>query len=127
VASSTAAACRDGDRHLARHLAVWADAADAWSGRESSAYPGYAHMADVIRHSSPEDLRRHDRVMFGSPPQVVDAICRLRTRFGVDQILCQMDFGAMPPDASIRSFRAFARDVLPRFESAREADAASAQ
>jgi natural product biosynthesis luciferase-like monooxygenase protein len=127
VASSTAAAYRDGDRHLARHLAVWASAADAWSGRESSAYPGYAHMADVIRHSAPENLRRHDRVVFGSPPQVVDAICRLRTRFGVDQILCQMDFGAMPRDASIRSFRAFARDVLPRFESAPQADAASAQ
>jgi alkanesulfonate monooxygenase SsuD/methylene tetrahydromethanopterin reductase-like flavin-dependent oxidoreductase (luciferase family) len=126
VARAGQAACQEGDCYLSRHLTVWAAAADTWSTHESSAYPGYAHMADVIRHSAPEVLRRHDRVVFGSPPQVVDAICRLKTQFGVDQILCQMDFGAMPRDASTRSFRVFARDVLPRFESALRADAASA-
>jgi len=126
VARSARTACEEGDRYLARHLTVWAAAADAWSTLASADYPGYAHMAAVIRSSTPALLRRDDRVVFGSPPQVVDAICRLKAQFGVDQLLCQMDFGAMPRDASVRSFRALADDVVPRFESAVSADAVSA-
>jgi hypothetical protein len=64
-------------------------------------------MADMIRirGSTPELLRRRDGVVFGSPPEVVDSIYCLREQFGVDQILCQMDLGAMPREAVV-SFRA---------------------
>src|SRR5262249_48836853 len=112
VHASQRRAIDEGDRYLARHLVTWAAAAEAWRGVTSPAYPAYAHMADVIRASTPERVRGYRGVGFGGREAVRDAIEQLREQFGVDQILWQVDFGAMPPAASHRNLRAFVDQVL---------------
>jgi alkanesulfonate monooxygenase SsuD/methylene tetrahydromethanopterin reductase-like flavin-dependent oxidoreductase (luciferase family) len=114
VRSSEAEARREGDYYLERYLRVWADAAEAWRGVESAAYPGYSRMPDIVGAVTPEQLRQNGGVVFGSPTQVVDAVARLREELGADRILWQVDFGAMPLEASRRTVRAFIDEVVPR-------------
>ncbi len=118
VAATDAEAWRDGDRHLARYLAVWEDGARAWAGLESRAYPGYTHMAEVIHASTPERLRRAGSAVFGCAGRVVEHLAWLREELGADEILWQIDFGAMPAAASRRTLHLFVDDVLPRLAGA---------
>jgi alkanesulfonate monooxygenase SsuD/methylene tetrahydromethanopterin reductase-like flavin-dependent oxidoreductase (luciferase family) len=113
VASSEACAITEGDRFLARYLAVWADAADAWRQVRSTAYAGYTHMADVIRASTPERLRARRAVVFGSTSHVREQIAALHEAFQPDHILWQVDFGGMPGVHAAANFRGFEEGVLP--------------
>jgi len=103
-----------GDHFLRRYFAVWEDGAAAWRDVESPAYRGYSRMADVIRASTPERLRRAGGALIGCPERVADQIGWLGEEFGVDQLLWQIDFGGMPRDAALTNLRLFIDEVLPR-------------
>ncbi len=113
VAPTDAIARAEGGRFLARYFAVWASAARAWQGVHTDTYDGYSHLAEVLRASTPERLQRRGSVVFGSPIRVIDHIAWLYEEFGVDHILWQVDFGAMPRDTALRSLRTFTEHVLP--------------
>lgn len=117
VAESDQLAFTAGQHYLGRYLAVWGAAASSWRGRSSTAYPHYEHMADVIGQAEPERLRQQGNVVFGSPERVVDRIEALQARYGVDEILWQIDFGAMPYDAACRNLSCFVERVLPRLRT----------
>ena len=113
VAESDAAARAEGGRFLRRYFAVWANAARAWNGVHTDAYTGYSHLAEVISASTPERLQKRGSVVFGSPIRVIDHIAWLYEEFGVDHIMWQVDFGAMPRETALRSLRTFTEHVLP--------------
>lgn len=114
VAESDRRARRDADRHLSRYLAVWADAASAWRGVSSDAYPGYARMAEVIAACAPERLVRTGGAVVGCPARVADAIAQLRAELGADELLWQIDFGVMPHEHAVRTLRLLVDEVLCR-------------
>ncbi|HEX9938373.1 MAG TPA: LLM class flavin-dependent oxidoreductase [Longimicrobium sp.] len=114
VAPCHAAAVTEGDRYLARYFSVWADGADAWSRVDSRDYPGYSGMAHAIRAATPAMLRHTGAAAFGDPERVLDHVNWLREELAPDEILWQLDFGAMPIEASRRTLTLFADRVMSR-------------
>jgi alkanesulfonate monooxygenase SsuD/methylene tetrahydromethanopterin reductase-like flavin-dependent oxidoreductase (luciferase family) len=114
VGESDTDAYAGADLYLGRYFAVWEDGATAWKHVESPAYRGYGYMADVIRASTPEHLRRTGGVVVGCPARVADRVAWLAAEFGVDEILWQVDFGAMPRELAMRNVRLFIDEVMPR-------------
>jgi alkanesulfonate monooxygenase SsuD/methylene tetrahydromethanopterin reductase-like flavin-dependent oxidoreductase (luciferase family) len=114
VAPTDAAAVQEGDAYLARYFDVWADGADAWSRVQSRDYPGYSAMPHAIRAATPDVLRRTGAAAFGDPDRVLDHVRWLREELNPDEILWQLDFGAMPLEASRRTLTLFADKVMGR-------------
>lgn len=114
IADSAAAAQEEGEEYLRRYLGVWMSAATAWDNVTSRDYPDYTGMSWAIRTSSPAQLQRNGGAVVGCPEQVAEAVQRLRERLGVDQILWQIDFGAMPIERARRTLAAFVEKVMPR-------------
>lgn len=117
VARDDATARARGQAHLARYLEVWEAAARSWRDVTSAAYPGYTHMADVIRASTPDQMQRAGSAVFGCPERVADHVAWVREELNVDHLMWQVDFGGMPTEESMRSLAAFVEDVLPRVPS----------
>jgi alkanesulfonate monooxygenase SsuD/methylene tetrahydromethanopterin reductase-like flavin-dependent oxidoreductase (luciferase family) len=118
LASSDREARADGERYLRRYFDVWADATASWDGRTSRDYPGYAGIAHALRHKSTEDVLTAGAALFGGPGTVLEGVERLRETLGVDQILWQVDFGAMPFELARRTVTLFVDRVLPKVGSA---------
>ncbi len=114
VAESNACAYEEGGRYIDRYFRVWEDGAKAWKQVESGAYPGYTHMADVIRGSSLEHLQRTGSAVFGCPERVADHVRWVQEEFHVDHIMWQLDFGGMPREVSLKNLRLFIDEVIPR-------------
>jgi hypothetical protein len=72
-------------------------------------------MSWAIRSTSPAQLRAAGGAVAGSPDHVAAAITTLRETLGVDQILWQIDFGAMPTELARQTLTRFIEDVAPRF------------
>lgn len=103
---------RMGEYYLARYHAVWSNAAATWRGRTSTAYPGYTDMARAIDAASPARMAENGSLVFGDPPRVREQICKLQEMFGIDQILWNVDFGAMPRGDALGSVRLLIDQVL---------------
>lgn len=101
-----------GEHYLARYHAAWSRAAATWRGRVSTAYPGYTDMARMIQESSPALMAENGSVVFGDPARVRERIGRLQETFAVDQILWNVDFGAMERDDALGSVRLLIEQVL---------------
>ncbi|MEU5303081.1 LLM class flavin-dependent oxidoreductase [Streptomyces noursei] len=99
------------DRHIARHLEVRREAVESWNEHESDEYPDFGRKLAGI---GPEHIRDGNAAIVGSPATVATRILRLVRDFGgVDQILWQVDIGAMPPAQARRSIELFRDAVVP--------------
>jgi alkanesulfonate monooxygenase SsuD/methylene tetrahydromethanopterin reductase-like flavin-dependent oxidoreductase (luciferase family) len=66
-----------------------------------------------FRHVTMEDLKRNERLCWGSPTEVRDALLGLAEALGSNILLVQFNQGAMPHEMFVRQIRRFASDVLP--------------
>jgi alkanesulfonate monooxygenase SsuD/methylene tetrahydromethanopterin reductase-like flavin-dependent oxidoreductase (luciferase family) len=66
-----------------------------------------------FRQTTMEDLRRNERLCWGSPAEVRDQLIGLGEALGSNVLLLQFNQGAMPHDMFVEQIRRFATDVLP--------------
>jgi len=59
------------------------------------------------------DLERSERLCWGTPVQVRDALLGLAEALGANILLLQFNQGAMPHEMFVRRIRRFAAEVLP--------------
>jgi alkanesulfonate monooxygenase SsuD/methylene tetrahydromethanopterin reductase-like flavin-dependent oxidoreductase (luciferase family) len=118
VADTAAHALEHGGRYLRRYFDVWEDAANSWASIQSDAYPGYTHLAEIIRASTPERMQAAGSAVFGCAGRVAEHIAWIEEELGVDHIMWQVDFGAMPGEVAMRSLGRFIDDVMPRLRGA---------
>jgi alkanesulfonate monooxygenase SsuD/methylene tetrahydromethanopterin reductase-like flavin-dependent oxidoreductase (luciferase family) len=114
VAETDQQAFTEGDQFLRRYFEVWGDAARAWDRTESPAYRGYTGMSYAILTKDPEAMRADGSAVMGSPARVAEQTHWLWEHLQVDQILWQVDYGAMPGELAHRSLRLFIEETLPR-------------
>jgi alkanesulfonate monooxygenase SsuD/methylene tetrahydromethanopterin reductase-like flavin-dependent oxidoreductase (luciferase family) len=103
----------EGDPFLQHYLDVWARAAKAWDRTRSTDYPGYTYMSYALRNDSAKAMRERRAAIVGSPVHVIEQIQQLRSELGIDTILWQIDFGAMPGKEAQRTLELFIEKVLP--------------
>jgi alkanesulfonate monooxygenase SsuD/methylene tetrahydromethanopterin reductase-like flavin-dependent oxidoreductase (luciferase family) len=113
VAESEARAAERADPYLARYLDVWRNAAEAWNATASTDYPRYSGLAHGLRAESPETMRTRKAALVSSPERVRDEIAWLEQELGVDVLLMQVDFGAMPGDLARSNLELFLEQVWP--------------
>ena len=70
-------------------------------------------MASRIRLADPSELCCSYNAVVGTPEEVTKAIEEIRKVLGVDTILWQIDFGAMPFEKARRTLDLFVSYVLP--------------
>ena len=66
-----------------------------------------------FRQTTMDDLRRNERLCWGSPAEVRDQLIGLGEALGSNVLLVQFNQGAMPHDMFMNQIRRFAADVLP--------------
>ena len=66
-----------------------------------------------FRRVTMDDLKRNERLAWGSPAEVRDALIGLAEALGSNVLLLQFNQGAMPHDMFMNQIRRFAADVLP--------------
>jgi alkanesulfonate monooxygenase SsuD/methylene tetrahydromethanopterin reductase-like flavin-dependent oxidoreductase (luciferase family) len=66
-----------------------------------------------FRGTTMDDLKRNERLAWGSPAQVRDALIGLGEALGSNVLLVQFNQGAMPHEMFMKQLQRFARDVLP--------------
>lgn len=101
-----------GAAYLEQYHSVWADAATAWRGVTSAAYPGYTDLDRQLRSVSVEDLFANGSLAFGDPARIRDYIAEIAEAFLVDQILWNVDFGGMPREDAFASVNLFLEECL---------------
>jgi len=69
-----------------------------------------------FRHVTMEDLKRNERLAWGSPAEVRDALIGLADALGSNVLLLQFNQGAMPHEMFMRQIRRFADEVLPALQ-----------
>ncbi|HTI27845.1 MAG TPA: LLM class flavin-dependent oxidoreductase [Kutzneria sp.] len=114
VADSDEQATEIADHYLRRYLDVWALAVSPWDSRQSSAYQGYSGFGWFLRGLPPQRLYTEGAAVVGSPATVIERIEQFNDEVGgVDQIVWQIDFGAMPLAPARRTLELFCDKVLP--------------
>jgi alkanesulfonate monooxygenase SsuD/methylene tetrahydromethanopterin reductase-like flavin-dependent oxidoreductase (luciferase family) len=66
-----------------------------------------------FRQTTMDDLKRNERLAWGSPAEVRDALIGLAEALGSNVLLLQFNRGAMPHAMFMRQIRRFAAEVLP--------------
>jgi alkanesulfonate monooxygenase SsuD/methylene tetrahydromethanopterin reductase-like flavin-dependent oxidoreductase (luciferase family) len=66
-----------------------------------------------FRGTTMEDLKRNERLAWGSPAEVRDALIGLAEALGSNVLLLQFNQGAMPHEMFVNQIRRFAAEVLP--------------
>src|SRR5262249_11082149 len=66
-----------------------------------------------FRRVTMEDLKRNERLCWGTPAEVRDALVSLAEALGSNVLLVQFNQGAMPHDMFVRQIQRFAAEVLP--------------
>jgi alkanesulfonate monooxygenase SsuD/methylene tetrahydromethanopterin reductase-like flavin-dependent oxidoreductase (luciferase family) len=69
-----------------------------------------------FRRMTKDDLKTNDRLCWGSPAQVRDALLDLAESLGSNRLLIQFNQGAMPQAMFLEQIRRFAQDVLPELK-----------
>jgi hypothetical protein len=81
--------------------------------------PRLRHIRETIA-DLPYDRFCRDQAVFGDAAEVVDRLQAAREEFGLSQIICWFDQGAMLPRPEVeRVMRAFAEQVMPKLRRAR--------
>ena len=103
------------DLYLRRYLNAWANAVSPWGKGGSRGYSGIGRM---LRELRPAALYTEGGAIVGSPATVIDRIRAFNGNVGgVDEILWQIDFGAMPLSEARRTLTLFCNEVLPAVKS----------
>jgi alkanesulfonate monooxygenase SsuD/methylene tetrahydromethanopterin reductase-like flavin-dependent oxidoreductase (luciferase family) len=102
-----------GDVYLGRYLRIWADAAKSWNSTVSTDYPRYAGFGQGLKFDSPAAMRERHAALIGPPQQVIDGIHWLKDKLGIDALLLQIDFGAMPGSDARSNLELFIDAVAP--------------
>ena len=66
-----------------------------------------------FRRMTADDLKGNERLCWGSPAEVRDALIRLAESLGSNTLLVQFNQGAMPHEMFLRQIKRFAQEVLP--------------
>jgi alkanesulfonate monooxygenase SsuD/methylene tetrahydromethanopterin reductase-like flavin-dependent oxidoreductase (luciferase family) len=66
-----------------------------------------------FRRMTEDDLKKNERLCWGSPAQVRDALLGLAEALGSNVLLVQFNQGAMPHEMFVRQIRRFADEVMP--------------
>jgi alkanesulfonate monooxygenase SsuD/methylene tetrahydromethanopterin reductase-like flavin-dependent oxidoreductase (luciferase family) len=66
-----------------------------------------------FRRTTMEDLKRNERLAWGSPAEVRDSLIALGEALGANILLVQFNQGAMPHEMFMDQIRRFAAEVLP--------------
>lgn len=66
-----------------------------------------------FRKMTPDDLKRNDRLCWGSPAQVRDQLIGLAEALGSNILLVQFNQGAMPHEMFMNQIRRFSTEVMP--------------
>lgn len=116
-ATAKAAAPHDG---LQATVALHVHVAPTQREAEQRAYPyltRYCATRAVGNTKTFEQLMAQRLVAVGDPEHVAD-IMRQLASYGVDRVLCLLNFGGMPPALVLDSLTLMAREVAPRFTDA---------
>ncbi|MHB1949118.1 MAG: LLM class flavin-dependent oxidoreductase [Gammaproteobacteria bacterium] len=104
-----------GDRYLEKYMQVWSNAAESWSSKESSDYPGYTGLVNVLRANSPAKMRENGQALVGDPLKVIDSIKFIQSTLNVDMILLQIDYGGQPLSVAKNTLNLFIDNVRHHF------------
>jgi alkanesulfonate monooxygenase SsuD/methylene tetrahydromethanopterin reductase-like flavin-dependent oxidoreductase (luciferase family) len=113
VAESAEAARREAQPYIEQYVAVFKEAAAAWTGRQSAQYRGYDELQARLNALTYERVVAESRAFIGDPAVVLDQIRQLRQLFGPIQPEMQVMFGDMEVAKARRSVELFGREVLP--------------
>ncbi len=113
VDRSDESARRIADPLLAHYLRVWAEAADAWSARQSTDYRGYTGMGHALRAFSPAKLRTVGGAVVGSVEHVIDRIETIQDTLRVDGFFWQVDSGGVDAVTARGNLELFCAEVAP--------------
>jgi hypothetical protein len=97
------------------------DAASDWlDGMSSADYPGYDKVIAALRASNAAEQISSGGAWIGSPDEIAATITRLQRDFGgFEHASLQVNFNTLPFEDALSSIRLFAREVMPRFASAK--------
>ncbi|MBB2910439.1 alkanesulfonate monooxygenase SsuD/methylene tetrahydromethanopterin reductase-like flavin-dependent oxidoreductase (luciferase family) [Streptosporangium becharense] len=94
---------------------VMTDAVAAWGRTGSADYPGYERVLEKVRGSDFDRSLGENKVLVGSPDEVVEKVRVIREWFGDVTLSLQVISGNVPHEESARTVRLFAEHVMPRF------------
>jgi alkanesulfonate monooxygenase SsuD/methylene tetrahydromethanopterin reductase-like flavin-dependent oxidoreductase (luciferase family) len=101
-------------RHIAEFTLEWEFPNSSEEDREKL-FPG---LQAIIEEGKLDIQRYHeqDMIIIGTPEMCLEKILRWEEA-GVDQLLCYMQFGDLPPDKVMRSLELLATEVMPKLEA----------
>lgn len=106
-----------GTKYFSDYFAVWSDACTSWNNKSSVDYPGYTGLQHALAHLSVPMMMGTKAVCFSDSQGTIDTIHQLKEWYGIDEILWQIDFGAMPLEHSLQTLDLLIEKVMPAFRS----------
>jgi alkanesulfonate monooxygenase SsuD/methylene tetrahydromethanopterin reductase-like flavin-dependent oxidoreductase (luciferase family) len=70
-----------------------------------------------FRSMTIDDVQSNERVCWGSPEEVRDALIDLADSLGGETLMLNLNQGAMPHDMYMRNVRRFGEEVLPALKA----------
>jgi alkanesulfonate monooxygenase SsuD/methylene tetrahydromethanopterin reductase-like flavin-dependent oxidoreductase (luciferase family) len=103
-----------GARLQRQHWKAFANAADSWRARQSSAYAGYQDaLTRIVDRFGDDSTAEREWSVFGSPESAIEQIREMRAALSPDVILWQVDTGGQEFRFMERTLKLFASQVLP--------------
>jgi len=116
LAESTAVARREAQPYVEQYVAVFKEAAAAWTGRLSEQYRGYEQLQARLSELTYDRVVAEVRAFIGDPALVLEQMRQIRQMFGPIQPEMQVMFGDMEFAKARRSVELFGREVLPALQ-----------
>jgi alkanesulfonate monooxygenase SsuD/methylene tetrahydromethanopterin reductase-like flavin-dependent oxidoreductase (luciferase family) len=114
LAEDRAEALRTAEELERNYVAKMSSAVAGWAATRSSAYAGYEQLADKVAQYDFGAAHRDDKVLAGTPADVVEQLGRIRERLGTDiTVSCVFNPGYLSFARAEAAVRMFAEDVLP--------------
>lgn len=115
-APTTAEAIAGARDHVNAHTQGMLDAASGWlKGASTKDYPGYDQMMVQIKSETFENMRDKGLAWVGTPSEILDMLADYQRKAGGFEIASLLATPAnMPVEATERSIRLFAKEVLPK-------------
>jgi alkanesulfonate monooxygenase SsuD/methylene tetrahydromethanopterin reductase-like flavin-dependent oxidoreductase (luciferase family) len=111
----------DTDFACIRHVFVGESDADARrQGSEAIEY----YLKSTVQFRPVGDHER-EQMIFGGPETCIEKVRELEQEAGINNLICWMNFGALPLETVLRSMRLFAEEVMPKFQTHRAAGKAA--